>query len=63
MCTSPRAHGNVFNISISFGAAPCLFTNQTLSGVAFFNPNAKRLYAATPNATRTDGALFVGTKP
>jgi hypothetical protein len=60
---TPRAHGNVFNVSISFGAAPCLFANQTLSGIAFFDANAKRLYTATPNETRTDGALFVGTKP
>jgi hypothetical protein len=60
---APRATGNVFNMSINFGGAPCIFANQTLSGIAFFNASAKRLYAATPNAARTDGALFVGTKP
>lgn len=60
---APRARGNVFNISLTFGGAPCLFANQTLSGIAYFNATAKRLYAATPNAARTDGVLFVGVKP
>ena len=60
---SPRPRGNIFNISLTFGGAPCLFANQTLSGIAYFNSAAKRLYAAAPNASRTDGVLFVGVKP
>ena len=60
---APRARGNVFNISLTFGGAPCLFANQTLSGIAYFDAAAKRLYAAAPNAGRTDGVLFVGVKP
>lgn len=60
---SPRTRGNVFNISLTFGGAPCLFANQTLSGIAYFNSAAKRLYAVAPNAGRTDGVLFVGVKP
>ena len=60
---SPRARGNVFNISLTFGGAPCLFANQTLAGIAYFDSAAKRLYAAAPNAGRTDGVLFLGVKP
>lgn len=60
---SPRAHGNAFNVSLTFGGAPCLFANQTLSGVAYFNAATNRLYAAAPNASRSDGVLFVGVKP
>jgi hypothetical protein len=60
---SPRARGNAFNVSLTFGGTPCLFANQTLSGVAYFNSAAKRLYAAAPNASRSDGVLFVGVKP
>lgn len=60
---SPRARGNAFNVSLTFGGAPCLFANQTLSGIAYFNSAAKRLYAAAPNASRSDGVLFVGVKP
>ena len=60
---SPRARGNAFNTSLTFGGAPCLFANQTLTGIAYFNATAKLLYAAAPNAGRTDGVLFVGVKP
>ena len=62
---APRASGNVFNMSITFGGAPCFFAGQTLTGIAYYDPDPtdKRLYAAAPNATRTDGVLFVGVKP
>ena len=60
---SPRNDGNAHNLSISFGASPCFFANQTLSGIGYFNSSTKRLYAVAPNAARTDGILFVGTKP
>jgi hypothetical protein len=60
---SPRTRGNAFNTSLTFGGAPCLFANQTLTGIAYFNATAKQLYAAAPNAGRTDGVLFVGVKP
>lgn len=61
--TSPRTDGNAYNFSITFGAAPCAFPNQTFAGIAYFNSVTKRLYAAAPNAARNDGVLFVGTKP
>jgi hypothetical protein len=60
---APRTRGNVFNVSITLGAAPCAFPNQTMAGVAYFDPSAKRLYAATLNSGRTDGILFLGVKP
>jgi hypothetical protein len=59
----PRARGNVFNVALTFGGAPCLFANQTLAGIAYFDAAAKRLYSAAPNVARTDGVLFVGVKP
>ncbi|HZT56151.1 MAG TPA: hypothetical protein VFA35_07995 [Burkholderiaceae bacterium] len=60
---TPRADGNAYDTTVTFGAAPCLFAGQTLTGIAYFNVATKRLYAAAPNAARTDGVLFVGTKP
>jgi hypothetical protein len=60
---TPRTNGNVFNLSLTFGGAPCLFANQTMAGIAYFDSVAKRIYGATPNAARTDGVLFVGVKP
>ncbi len=60
---APRADGNAYNISITFAGAPCIFANQTFSGIGYFSSITKRLYAAAPNAARNDGVLFVGTKP
>lgn len=59
----PRTRGNIFNVSLTFGAAPCFFSNQSMSGIAYFDAATKRLYSATPTAARTDGILFVGVKP
>lgn len=59
----PRSDANAFNVTVTFGAAPCFFVGQTFSGIAYYNATARRLYAAAPNAARTDGVLFIGTKP
>jgi hypothetical protein len=65
---SPRSSGNVFNISITFGPAPCYFAGQTFTGHAYYDSDVaeqrlyQRLYAAAPNATRTDGVMFIGEK-
>ncbi len=60
---TPRTDGNVYNLSIAFGSSPCAFANQTFSGLAYFDATTRILYAAAPNAARTDGLLFVGVKP
>ena len=60
---TPRTDGNAYTLSITFGASPCFFANQTFTGVAYYNSATKRLYGAAPNAARTDGVLFVGTMP
>lgn len=60
---TPRAKGNAFVISLTFGGAPCYFANQTLTGIGYYDAAAKQFISATPNASRTDGILFVGTKP
>ncbi len=60
---TPRSDANAYNVSLTFGAAPCYFAGQTFNGVAYYNAAAKRLYAAAPNGARTDGVLFVGVKP
>lgn len=60
---TPRTDGNAYNVTLNFGPSPCFFPNQSFAGIAYFDAAAKRLYAAAPNAARTDGVLFVGTKP
>ena len=58
---TPRIRGNVFDGSITFGAAPCLFAGTTLNGIAYVDVPNNRLYIATPTGTRADGVLFSGT--
>lgn len=60
---TPRTDANAYNLVLTFGPAPCFFIGQTFTGIAYFDAVAKRIYAAAPNATRTDGMMFVGTKP
>jgi hypothetical protein len=60
---TPRTDGNVYNVYIHFGPAPCFFANQTLVGIAYYDAQTKRVYAAAPNATRSDGFVFLGVKP
>lgn len=55
-----RTDVNAYDISVSFGPSPCLFANQTFSGVAILDGNLLR--AAAPNNARTDGILFVGNR-
>lgn len=60
---SPRAHGNVFNVTVTFGGAPCSNGTDTVHGIGFYDAGAKRLYSAALNSARTNGFLFIGTKP
>lgn len=60
---SPRSDVNAYNLAIRFGPAPCFFANQAFTGAAYLDASNKRLYAAAPNGARTNGVLFIGTKP
>ena len=58
------SQGNVFDLTMTFGGAPCLFGSATLSGATFvdFATAPIRLYGAAPNNTRTNAAMFLGVK-
>jgi len=57
-----RTRGDVFDQSITFGGAPCFFAGSTLHGIVYFDIPSRRLYMAAPNSSRTDAAIFFGTK-
>ena len=57
-----RARGNVFDQSISFDGTNCFFAGSTFQGIVYFDIPTQRLYAASPNSSRTDAAIFFGTK-
>ncbi|KIF83280.1 hypothetical protein [Noviherbaspirillum autotrophicum] len=63
---TPRASGkNVFNVSLTFGAAPCETPGQTANGIALEYPlssGKRELIIAGTNSARTDGALLVGSR-
>ncbi len=59
---SPRAKGNVFHTSMTFGGGACHQGNETLTGVALYDAATQRLYSAALNPARTTSYLFLGTK-
>lgn len=59
---TPRSRGNVYNGSITFGGSPCVYPNQSFSGIIYYDADYQAIYAIVPNAARTDGILFVGSK-
>ncbi len=59
---SPRAKGNVFNVTVTFGGGACSNGTDTVNGVAFYDAATQRLYSAALNNARTNGFLFIGTK-
>jgi hypothetical protein len=57
-----RARGNVFDQRITFDGTPCFFAGSTFQGIVYFDIPTRRLYGAAPNSSRTDAAIFFGTK-
>ncbi len=61
---SPRTHGNVFNIAVTFGGqAACSNGTDTVNGIGFYDAGTKTLTGAALNSTRTNGFVLIGTKP
>lgn len=60
---APRNSGNVYDVSIAFAGGTCSNGTNTVTGVAFFDAGTKKLYSAGLNSTRTNGFVFIGTKP
>lgn len=63
---APRASGkNVFNVSVKFGAAPCLLPNQTATGIGVTYALATgqtQLIAAVTSAARSEGIAVFGVR-
>lgn len=59
---TPRAKGNVYNVSLTYGAAPCATPRGTVTGIGYFDAAAKRIYALAMNGARSNGIIFVGAK-
>lgn len=51
---TPRAEGNVYDMSISFGPLPCVFANQTVQGAAYFRAATRELRTASAGTLTVD---------
>lgn len=60
---APRGATAIFDVSVRFNGGLCLFGTSTLSGMAFYDTTDRTIYVIAPNASRTDGFLFIGSKP
>ncbi len=59
---TPRQDGNVYDVTATFGGAPCHFAGQTFTGISYYIASDSKLVAAAPNARRDDGILFIGDR-
>lgn len=59
---NPRASGkNVFDVTVTFGASPCVLPNQTTTGVALAyatTGNQTQLLVSVLNSDKTTGTVF-----
>lgn len=55
----PHASGNVYDVTINFGAGSCAYPNTAATGVALLSGTTMRAELQTPAKA---GVLFVGTK-
>jgi hypothetical protein len=60
---APRAVGNVYDITLRFGAAPCDLVGATLTGIALYDGTIRQLLAVGLNGSRSQGFIFLGSKP
>jgi hypothetical protein len=59
---SPRATGNEFQTSATFGGGACRQGTETVTGLVLYDATTHRLFSAALNRSRTTSFLFLGTK-
>lgn len=59
----PRARANAYDFTLKFGASPCDLVGQTLNGVGLYDASLRQLLAVGLDSGRTQGFIFLGTKP
>ncbi|MGV7240851.1 hypothetical protein [Caballeronia sp. M23-90] len=57
---APHGSKNVYDATVTFGGAPCLSPNKTLTGVLAVNDNT--ILAAAPLADRSDAFVLAGSR-
>ncbi len=59
---TPEKNTAYYNIDLTFGYSPCYLAGQTVSGVVYYDPADKVLYAVAESKSRQDAVLFLGSK-
>ncbi|MFC3107210.1 hypothetical protein ACFOFO_04390 [Undibacterium arcticum] len=59
---SPHARGNLYDLSITFKGGACSNGSNTLTGIAYYDAAARRLYNVALNSERSSGFIYVGLK-
>lgn len=59
---TPHKQVNVLDLSVTFQGGGCIFGTSTLKGVAYYDAATQRLFAAAPNAARSDGFIVLASK-
>lgn len=60
---TPHPKGNVFDLAVTFGGGVCSNGTSTVTGIGYFDATQNRLYSTALNSARSNGFIFVGTKP
>lgn len=60
---TPRSRGSVYDVVVTFAGGVCSNGTNTVAGIGYFHSSTRRLYAAALNGARTNGFLFIGSKP
>lgn len=57
---SPRASGNIFDISFKFENSSCYPSSTVFKGIAYYYDNNKRIAVLTNDSTYSIGVMFTG---
>lgn len=57
---TPRATGNLFDLSVSFSDTDCVYDGKTLDGIAYHDQENYRLFIAAPTEDNSGGMFFHG---
>lgn len=59
---SPLFKGNGYTLLLNSGGPPCVLPTNQFAGLVYLYVKGNQLYSFSPNAARTDGLIFSGTR-
>jgi len=59
---TPRGDADAYDLTVAFGAYPCVFPYAQFAGVAYLREDTRRLEAIVVHGTRTQAIAFTGAR-